>query len=345
MMLTMTIIGICTQGSAAQDFTNELVCYSGSRYYEAYDCKSDKLCYYCSLCPTWVVSDLYDEHVEMLHGNWLDEVECFGTDRSQEQYEAWLDSLMTSHDISSLANMSSLYTSGDPSVVLPEIYCNGTNMFYNKLLDYEYMLDLIENRVVVNSPVIPPNPNNNGNNNNWKVGSYLKPKDCEEFFKDSLLIMRAQDDSTDCVSASLTYNEMWQRNYPIEKYDSVKKHIEDNFEDKYDRPLKESGVKDYEFAEFVKIHSGINAQSVSLNQLKAKLKEGNPAITSLVIKGGSGDQKGHSISLIGYDCKDNYLYIDPVKKSLQKCTDEELMAFGKATGNTDCLFYIYKDLQ
>ena len=40
-----------------------------------------------------------------------------------------------------------------------------------------------------------------------------------------------------------------------------------------------------------------------------------------------------------------YLYIDPAKKSLQKCTDEELKAFGKATGNSDCLFYIYKDLQ
>ena len=138
---------------------------------------------------------------------------------------------------------------------------------------------------------------------------------------------------------------MWQKNYPIEKYDSVKKKIERNFESQNKRPLKKAGVKNYEFAEFVKIHSGINAQSVSLNQLKAKLKEGNPAITSLVIKGGSGDQKGHSISLIGYDCKDNYLYIDPVKKTLQKCTDLELKAFGEKTKITDYLFYIYKDLQ
>ena len=200
--------------------------------------------------------------------------------------------------------------------------------------------------MVVNPPVIPPNPNNNGNNNNnWKVGSYLKPKDCEEFFKDSLLIMRAQDDTTDCVSTSLAYCEMWQKDYPIEKYDSIKKTIEDNFREKYDRSLRDKGVNDSILAEFIKIYSGVNAQSVSLTQLKEKFREGSSAITSLVIQKSDGSQSAHSISLVGYDCNDNYLYIDPVKKTLQKCTDLELKAFGEKTKITDYLFYIYKDLQ
>lgn len=319
-MLTMTVIGIGTQEAAAQDFTNELVCYSGSRYYEAYDCKSDKQCYYCSLCPTWVVSDLYDEHVEMLHGNWLDEVECFGTDRSQEQYEDWLDSLMTSHDISSLANMSSLYTSGDPSVVLPEIYCNGTNMFYNKLLYYAYMLDLIENRVVVPPPVIPPNPNNNGNNNNnWKVGSYLKPKDCQEFFKDSLLIMRAQDDSTDCVSASLAYCVMWQKDYPIEKYDSVKAHIETQFYKKYKYPLTETGVNESILDEFVTVHSGVNAFFLSPSLIPRCLSLGCPIAVDINKHNENSDKySSHMVAVIGTDCTGQYLCIDPQKKGLIK---------------------------
>ena len=150
--------------------------------------------------------------------------------------------------------------------------------------------------------------------------------------------MRAQDDSTDCVSASLAYSEMWQKDYPIEKYDSVKREIEQNFKNRYKRSLRKTGVGDSIFAEFVKIHSGIDAQSVSLTQLKEKLKGGNSAITSLVIRRSNGKENAHSISLVGYDCKGKYLYIDPAKRSLQKCTDLELKAFGEKTKITDYLF-------
>ncbi len=56
--------------------------------------------------------------------------------------------------------------------------------------------------------------------------------------------------------------------------------------------------------------------------------------------GGFNNPGLHFVSIIGYDCEGNYLYIDPQQSKLCKCTREESEMYPTASGR-NCIFAIY----
>ena len=174
--------------------------------------------------------------------------------------------------------------------------------------------------------------------NPWKVGDYLKPNGCQSFFKEQIMIMPQQETDADCVSTALAYSEMWANDYPLEKYEEVKETIEDNFYRKYKQELSSSGVGDSIIVDFITNYSGLVTGGLDINGIKGALDSGSSAVTILIC--GRNNPGLHFVSIIGYDCEGNYLYIDPQQSKLCKCTREELETYPTASGR-NCIFAIY----
>lgn len=172
------------------------------------------------------------------------------------------------------------------------------------------------------SPTPPSPPKPKKPKKDWTPGDYLFPDSCQTFFKDSLMIMKQQESESDCVSASLTNCVMWQNNYPLEKYDSIKKAIEDSYELLYKRPLKDDGVQGYRLDIFICGGSGINARSIIPSGFRTYIDEGFPigVIRAKYHRDKPKDKEiitGHFLTIVGYDkCKDLYLCYDTQEKKL-----------------------------
>lgn len=158
-----------------------------------------------------------------------------------------------------------------------------------------------------------------GGSKPWKVGDYLKPNGCQVFFKNQIMIMPQQEDTTDCVSATLANCAMWQNDYPIEKYDSVKKAIEKNIEKKIGRSIKLRGVNEAEFDEVIP-NSGLQVTFLSPTNMPQSIEDGVPFVTDVLKFRYENNKKyitSHFISVVGYDkCKNVYLCIDPQQKKI-----------------------------
>lgn len=177
--------------------------------------------------------------------------------------------------------------------------------------------------------------NTNSNTNNHPVdtdslcvGGHYISNQYNHLFKDSVLIPPLQTDSTTCVSTTLASTQLWVNDWPIEKFDSLKRIIEDNFYDKYNVELKRSGVGDSIIQEFIEFESGVSAMKVGLTGLKETMNAGYPCIGILVIGDGNGNPALlHEIAIIGYDNDGKFICRDPQKMELQKYTEEELSSY------------------
>lgn len=188
------------------------------------------------------------------------------------------------------------------------------------------------------SPTPPSPPKPQKPQKDWTPGDYLFPDGCQTYFKDSLMIMPQQETDADCVSTALAYSEMWANDYPLEKYEEVKETIEDNFYRKYKQELSSSGVGDSIIVDFITNYSGLVTGGLDINGIKGALDSGSSAVTILIC--GRNNPGLHFVSIIGYDCEGNYLYIDPQQSKLCKCTREELETYPTASGR-NCIFAIY----
>lgn len=166
--------------------------------------------------------------------------------------------------------------------------------------------------------------------NQWVPGNYLHPDECQTFFKDSLMIMPQTKTYTDCVSASITNCIMWQNNFPLEKYDSIKLAIEDNYELLYHHPLEEDGVRGFILDEFILGYSGVSVKAIPTSGFRTYINDGYPI--GVVIAKNNKEKKqiyAHFISIIGYDeCENLYLCYDSEEKKLIKHDLATLQATG-----------------
>ena len=191
--------------------------------------------------------------------------------------------------------------------------------------------------------------NTNSNTNNHPVdtdslcvGGHYISNQYNHLFKDSVLIPPLQTDSTTCVSTTLAYTQLWVNDWPVEKFDSIKGVIENNFQKKYKQELSDEGVGDSIIQDFLEKESGVNAIKVGLAELKETMMAGYPCIGTLVI----GDRNGnpyllHEIAIIGYDNDDKFICKDPEKMELQKYTEEELYEFIRRY-NKNSIYFISK---
>ena len=178
-----------------------------------------------------------------------------------------------------------------------------------------------------------------------RVGGYYKPRsDCETLFKDSVLIPPLQPENTTCVSTALAYSKMWLEGLTNEQFYAAKYNIEELFRKTYKRKLSEEGVTDSILQKFIQYYSEINAQPVSLSELKTKLSEGRSGLSTLVIRKQDGSIVGHEIAIIGYDsCENKFICKDPQKMEMQKYSDQELLRFNSDRKGQNSIFYIETD--
>ncbi len=133
------------------------------------------------------------------------------------------------------------------------------------------------------------------------------------------MIMPQQEDTTDCVSATLANCAMWQNDYPIEKYDSEKKAIEKNYRKQFNHSIHDRGVNESEFDAFIP-NSGVQSNYLSPTLIPQSLSDGYPFVTDVLKQNDRGKVTAHFISVVGYDkCKDVYLCIDPQQNKIIEC--------------------------